>query len=221
MEDGSWIMVLNGFFLWVFSLHGAGTKPDFLVGEGAVLNSNEMFSLGFTGLPAEVGLAGLAVAAVGAVMVVYAEGVIGAIEMPTNAFGHVLSYLRIMAVLLAKAGMAFVVNLLVFGVYEDADGTHFALPGKGAPSTHSGEVVFDGLIWMGLDGSVLVLVIALLAAVIIFAVGHVVVLLLGITAAGIQMVRLEYVEFFGKFYEGGGDKFEPFGKQRKYTKEGK
>jgi V/A-type H+-transporting ATPase subunit I len=154
-------------------------------------------------------------------MVVYAEGVIGAIEMPTNAFGHVLSYLRIMAVLLAKAGMAFVVNLLVFGVYEDSKGVHFALPGKGAPSTHSGEVVFDGLIWMGLDGSVLVLVIALLAAVLIFAVGHVVVLLLGITAAGIQMVRLEYVEFFGKFYEGGGDKFEPFGKQRKYTKEGK
>ena len=221
LEDGSWIMVLNGFFLWVFSLHGIGSKPDFLVGEGAVLNTNEMFSLGFTGLPAEVGLAGLAVAAVGAVMVVYAEGVIGAIEMPTNAFGHVLSYLRIMAVLLAKAGMAFVVNLLVFGVYEDSKGVHFALPGKGAPSTHSGEVVFDGLIWMGLEGSVLVLVIALLAAVIIFAVGHVVVLLLGITAAGIQMVRLEYVEFFGKFYEGGGDKFEPFGKQRKYTKEGK
>jgi len=62
--------------------------------------------------------------------------------------------------------------------------------------------------------------VALLAAVLVFAVGHVVVLLLGITAAGIQMVRLEYVEFFGKFYEGGGDNFEPFGTQRNHTKEG-
>ena len=221
LEDGSWIMVLNGFFIWVFSLHSVGSKPAFLVGEEAVLGHNEMFSLGFTGFPAGVGLAGLAVAAVGAVMLVYEEGVIGAIEMPTNAFGHVLSYLRIMAVLLAKAGMAFVVNLLVFGVYEDSKGVHFALPGKGAPSTHSGEVVFEGLVWMGLEGSLLVAAVALLGAVLIFAIGHVVVLLLGITAAGIQMVRLEYVEFFGKFYEGGGDNFEPFGKQRKYTKEGK
>jgi len=219
LEDGSWIMVLNGFFVWVFSVHGEGSKPEFLVGEGAVLNHNEMFSLGFTGFPAEVGLAGLAIAAVGAVMVIYAEGIIGAIEMPTNAFGHVLSYLRIMAVLLAKAGMAFVVNLLVFGAYEHNGETHFMLPGiAGGPAEHTGEVIFPGLVWVG-EG--LLVVVALLGAVLIFAIGHVVVLLLGITAAGIQMVRLEYVEFFGKFYEGGGDKFEPFGKQRKYTKEGK
>ena len=219
LEDGSWIMVLNGFFLWVFSLHSAGSKPEFLVGEGAVLRSNEMFSLGFSGFSAEVGLVGLGIAAVGAVMLVYEEGIIGAIEMPTDAFGHVLSYLRIMAVLLAKAGMAFVVNLLVFGAYESHGETHFMLPSiAGGPAEHSGEIIFPGLVWMG-DGIFVAL--ALLGAVLIFAIGHVVVLLLGITAAGIQMVRLEYVEFFGKFYEGGGDNFEPFGKQRKYTKEGK
>jgi V/A-type H+-transporting ATPase subunit I len=221
LEDGSWLMVLNGFFIWVFSVHAAGQKPTFLVGEEAVLNSNEMFSLGFTGFPAEVGLAGLVIAAVGAVMLVYAEGVIGAIEMPTDAFGHVLSYLRIMAVLLAKAGMAFVVNLLVFGAYESHGETHFMLPGiAGGPAEHSGEVLFSGLVWMGLEGSVLVAAVALLGALVVFAVGHVVVLLLGITAAGIQMIRLEYVEFFGKFYEGGGDKFESFGTDRNYTKEG-
>jgi V/A-type H+-transporting ATPase subunit I len=28
--------------------------------------------------------------------------------------------------------------------------------------------------------------------------------------------RLEYVEFFGKFYEGGGRKFRPFGVHTKY-----
>jgi len=221
LEDGSWLMVLNGFFLWVFSLHAAGSKPDFIVGETSVLNENEMFALGFSGFPVEVGLAGLVIAGVGAVMIVYEEGIIGAIEMPTDAFGHVLSYLRIMAVLLAKAGMAFVVNLLVFGAYEHHGETHFMLPSiAGGPAEHAGEVIFPGLVWMG-EGSILIGAVAILAAVAIFAIGHVVVLLLGITAAGIQMVRLEYVEFFGKFYQGGGDKFEPFGKQRKYTEEGK
>jgi len=32
-------------------------------------------------------------------------------------------------------------------------------------------------------------------------------------------VRLEYVEFFGKFYEGGGRKYVPFGYDREYTTE--
>ena len=30
--------------------------------------------------------------------------------------------------------------------------------------------------------------------------------------------RLQYVEFFGKFYEGGGDAFNPFEKKTKYVK---
>ncbi len=30
-------------------------------------------------------------------------------------------------------------------------------------------------------------------------------------SAGLQAVRLEYVEFFNQFYEGGGDEYEPFG----------
>jgi V/A-type H+/Na+-transporting ATPase subunit I len=45
----------------------------------------------------------------------------------------------------------------------------------------------------------------------VFVFGHILVLLLGITAAGIQMLRLEYVEFFQKFYEGGGEEYDPFG----------
>jgi len=45
------------------------------------------------------------------------------------------------------------------------------------------------------------------------------VLVLGITSAGLQAVRLEYVEFFGKFYEGGGESYDPFGYVRQYTTE--
>jgi V/A-type H+-transporting ATPase subunit I len=45
------------------------------------------------------------------------------------------------------------------------------------------------------------------------------VLVLGITSAGLQGVRLEYVEFFGKFFEGGGKRYNPFGYERDYTTE--
>jgi V/A-type H+-transporting ATPase subunit I len=45
------------------------------------------------------------------------------------------------------------------------------------------------------------------------------VLVLGITSAGLQGVRLEYVEFFGKFFEGGGKRYNPFGYERNYTTE--
>jgi V/A-type H+-transporting ATPase subunit I len=41
-------------------------------------------------------------------------------------------------------------------------------------------------------------------------------LAIGGTAA-IQAVRLEYFEFFEKFYEGGGKKYEPFGHERTHT----
>jgi len=47
---------------------------------------------------------------------------------------------------------------------------------------------------------------------------HALVFLLGTISAGIQSLRLNYVEFFLKFYEGGGTKFKPFGYARRYTR---
>jgi len=41
---------------------------------------------------------------------------------------------------------------------------------------------------------------------------------LGSLSAGIQALRLNYVEFFLKFYTGGGVSFEPLGYKRKYSK---
>ncbi|MEM2934267.1 MAG: V-type ATP synthase subunit I [Methanocellales archaeon] len=43
--------------------------------------------------------------------------------------------------------------------------------------------------------------------------------LLGILAPGLHALRLHYVEFFTKFYKGGGKKYSPFGYIRKYTEE--
>jgi len=49
--------------------------------------------------------------------------------------------------------------------------------------------------------------------------GHAINTALGILDSGLQSLRLHYVEFFTKFYRGGGLKYKPFGYERKYTEE--
>jgi len=55
--------------------------------------------------------------------------------------------------------------------------------------------------------------------VIILVMGHALNIALGIIGPLIQSLRLHYVEFFTKFYKGGGVKFNPLSVRRKYTKE--
>jgi V/A-type H+-transporting ATPase subunit I len=55
--------------------------------------------------------------------------------------------------------------------------------------------------------------------VLLLIIGHAVNTALGILDSGLQSLRLHYVEFFTKFYRGGGMKYKPFGLIRKYTEE--
>jgi len=234
LETGSWLLALNGLWLFVFTrpptvTEGGetvflGPKPDLLY---RVFDTGPQAAadLGFGGIP---GLFPVAVPLVGSVPFVELVGVamifVGAallVAGPTHEIiefhqilAHTLSYLRIGAVLLAKAGMAFAVNLLFFGVYETHGEWHFMLahgPEYVLEHHPEAEILFPGMLHGG----------ALLAAfgVLVLVVGHIVVLLLGVTSAGIQSIRLEYFEFFSKFYEGGGTVYTPFGREREYTEE--
>jgi len=245
-ESASWLLLLNGAWVWIFSTQAGGVRPEFLrpdvtlpfVGNLAELDlaasgekpeflftSIDVVTLGavqFQGLPEIVGIVALLGAFVGFLLLAIGEPT--EIAEVLSPIVNVISYARIMAVLLAKGGMALAVNLLAFGAYIDDGGAgsyHFIFtPSRLAevqaqPETY--ELVFAG-ISTAFEPSVIG-VVALVGAILVAIVGHIVVLLLGITAAGIQAVRLEYVEFFGQFYEGGGDPYSPFGYDRRYTSE--
>ena len=232
LESFSWIIMTVGLWAWVFTRTAVSAKPPFMwevfATKGATnpvtgqTIENVAIPLGFQGFPfvelftiPGLGLVmdpTLLLLVLGIVLVAVAEGAIGIIESITETFGHVVSYTRIAAVLLAKAGMALAVNLLVFGATLHDGEFHFIFFMNEAPVPD--EVVFSGLV--NGEGAV-ALVVGALAGIVVLVLGHLLVLVLGITSAGLQAIRLEYVEFFGKFYEGGGDAYLPFGHEREHT----
>ena len=61
-------------------------------------------------------------------------------------------------------------------------------------------------------------VVGVIAFIIIFIFGHAMNFGINVLGAYVHSNRLEYIEFFGKFYEGGGRKFKPLKMQTKYYK---
>ena len=54
--------------------------------------------------------------------------------------------------------------------------------------------------------------------ILVFLFGHLLNFAINALGAFIHSARLQYVEFFGKFYEDGGEPFDPLRKRTKYIK---
>jgi V/A-type H+-transporting ATPase subunit I len=149
----------------------------------------------FTTLPPVVMNLNVA-AVVGAVMLVIGalfiarDSGLELVELPT-IISHTLSYSRLVAVGLSSVAIAMVVNYIAIGM----------------------------LIEPQLKNITLVGVIFIILGVIVFVGGHLMNMVLGILGGSLHSIRLHYVEFFTKFYKGGGKKYSPFGLNRRFTED--
>jgi V/A-type H+-transporting ATPase subunit I len=112
------------------------------------------------------------------------------VELPT-IISHVLSYSRIVAVGLSSVAIAMVVNYISIGLLIEPQLENITVTG----------------------------VLFIILGVAVFLVGQALNLALGILGSGLHSVRLHYVEFFTKFYKGGGKKYNPFGFNRRFTED--
>jgi V/A-type H+-transporting ATPase subunit I len=112
------------------------------------------------------------------------------VELPT-IISHVLSYSRIVAVGLSSVAIAMVVNYISIGMLIEPQLENITVTG----------------------------VLFIILGVAVFLIGQALNLALGILGSGLHSVRLHYVEFFTKFYKGGGKKYNPFGFNRRFTED--
>ena len=110
------------------------------------------------------------------------EGAQAILELP-GIVGNVLSYARLAAIGMSKAGMALAFNYIAIDMFYGSVG--------------------------GIGGIIL--------AIVMMAFGHLMIWTLAIISAGLHGLRLQYVEFMAKFFEGGGVEFEPLKIKRKKT----
>jgi V/A-type H+/Na+-transporting ATPase subunit I len=118
------------------------------------------------------------------------ENFLEVIELPTIV-SHVLSYARLVAVGLSGVAIAMVVNYMTFTMFIDPALANFTL----------------------------ISIVMILIGIVVFLLGHTLNIALSILGGGLHSIRLHYVEFFTKFYKGGGKKYIPFGMKRRFTEE--
>ena len=135
-------------------------------------------------------------AVLGAVMIVAGvvfiakESALEIVELPT-ILSHVLSFARLVGVGLSSVAIAMVVNFIAIGL-----------------------IIEPQLEQLSIFGVIIIII-----GVLVFLIGHLLNTILGMLGGGLQSLRLHYVEFFTKFYKGGGKKYSPFGMKRRFTED--
>jgi V/A-type H+-transporting ATPase subunit I len=112
------------------------------------------------------------------------------VELP-SIISHTLSYARMVAVGLSSVAIAMVINFIAIGMLI--------------------EPQLENLTVLG--------VVFIVGGVFVFLVGHVLNMVLGLLGGALHSIRLNYVEFFTKFYKGGGIKYNPFGMKKRFTED--
>jgi V/A-type H+-transporting ATPase subunit I len=124
------------------------------------------------------------------IILIARENFLEVIELPTIV-SHVLSYARIVAVGLSSVAIAMVVNYMSITMFINPALKNLSILG----------------------------IVMILVGIVVFLLGHTLNIALGILGGGLHSIRLHYVEFFTKFYKGGGKKYIPFGMKRRFTED--
>jgi V/A-type H+-transporting ATPase subunit I len=134
----------------------------------------------------------LGVLAVGVGLMFYGEGVNGVLLGFIEVLSHILSYTRIVGILLASVILALVIDGQAWGT------------GGGTGLVHANPTTALGILYI-------------VMGIVILIGGQIFNVVLGVFEPGIQGARLIFVEHFSKFYGGNGKAFRPLRSERRHT----
>jgi len=210
----------------------------FILEPGVAILMSKFF--GWYYIPSFLLYIGVILTLIGIVMVFKNKGALGFFDI-TGFLGNWLSYARLLALGLATAGIAMTVNILasLIGSVSIEIGTtagvvllligavplfliimkrggylNIKIPHESMIKKLSIFIVFSGAL-----ASVNHLTfIFIIVGVVVFLGGHIFNSIMQSLGAFVHSLRLQYVEFFGTFFTGGGNGYKPFKEERKYTK---
>ncbi len=198
------VMLLIGFFGLGFCILGVGLHEFGLsyafpkIGLFPAFNpllSSESIIVAFRALF----FSGLAIGVVGAIIMgkniqEKVGGPISFIYGITGLIADVTSYSRLLALGIATGVIAFSINFILSIMWTSA-----VVPN------------------LSFSPSIVIAVLAFIAIGFVFIAAHSFNIFINSLGAYIHTMRLHFAEFFGKFYESGGEKFAPFKAKRMFT----